>query len=82
MGRLPLHGIPSSAVSPPGIQADEPQAAEAERVNLTAAPPGWPPHGTFKKLSTVNSLYYYAGNKNYSRSQIQFNSNLGKKTDT
>ena len=29
-------------MSTPGIQTGEPGAAEAERANLTAAPPGWP----------------------------------------
>ena len=29
-------------MSVPGIQTSEPRAAEAERVNLTTVPPGWP----------------------------------------
>ena len=43
MGRLPQHGVPSSATSAPGIQTDETRAAEVERANLTAVPRGWPP---------------------------------------
>ena len=38
-----MTGLPSSAMSAPGIQTSEPQAAEAERAHLTAAPPGRPP---------------------------------------
>ena len=37
MGRLPQNGLPSSAMSTPGIQTGEPRAIEAECVNLTAA---------------------------------------------
>ena len=40
MGHLPQHGLPSSAVSAPGIRTGEPWAAEAEHVHLTAAPLG------------------------------------------
>uniref|UniRef100_A0A9L0IN32 Small integral membrane protein 10 like 2A n=1 Tax=Equus asinus TaxID=9793 RepID=A0A9L0IN32_EQUAS len=36
------HGLPCSAVSTPGIRTGEPGAAEAERVNLPAVPPGQP----------------------------------------
>ena len=43
MGRLPQHGLPSSAMSAPGIRTGEPQTAEAEDANLTAVPLGWPP---------------------------------------
>ena len=43
MGRLPQHGLPSGAMSAPGVQTGEPQAAEAERSYLTAVPPGQPP---------------------------------------
>ena len=43
VGRLPQHGVPSGAMSTPGIQTVESQAAEAERAHLTAAPPGRPP---------------------------------------
>ena len=47
MGRLPQHGVPSGAMSTPGIQPSEPQAAEVERAHLTAAPPGRPPAFSF-----------------------------------
>ena len=40
MGRLPQHGVPSGAMSAPGIQTGEPQAAESEHAHLTAAPSG------------------------------------------
>ena len=43
MGRLLQHGLPSGAMSTPGIRTSEPRAAEVERVHLTTAPPGWPP---------------------------------------
>ena len=39
---LPQLGLMSRARSTPGIQACEPQAAEAERANLTTTPPGRP----------------------------------------
>ena len=39
--------LPSGAMSAPGIQTGEPQAAEAERAHLTAAPPGRPQEGSF-----------------------------------
>ena len=42
MGRLPQHGLPSGALSAPGIQTGKPRAAEAKRAHLTAAPLGWP----------------------------------------
>ena len=42
VGRLPQHGLPSSAMSAPGIQTSEPWATEAERAHLTAAPLGQP----------------------------------------
>ena len=42
MGRLPQHGVPSGATATPRIRTSEPQAAEAERAHLTAAPPGRP----------------------------------------
>ena len=42
MGRLQQHGLPSGAMSIPGIRAGEPQAAEVKRVHLTAEPLGWP----------------------------------------
>ena len=41
------HGVPSGPMSAPGIQTSEPQAAEVEHANLTAAPLGW----THKPLS-------------------------------
>ena len=42
VGRLSQHGLLSGAMSAPGIWTREPQAAEAELVHLTTAPPGWP----------------------------------------
>ncbi len=42
MGRLPQHGMPSTAMSTPGIRTSEPPAAEVERAHLTAVPPGQP----------------------------------------
>ena len=42
MGRLPQHGMPGGAMSAPRIQTSEPRATEAERVHLTAVPPGQP----------------------------------------
>ncbi|XP_070349444.1 sodium-coupled neutral amino acid transporter 3 isoform X3 [Equus asinus] len=42
VGRLPQHGLPRGDMSTPGIRTGKPQAAEVERANLTAAPPGWP----------------------------------------
>ena len=47
VGRLPQHGLTSKARSTPGIRTSEPQAAEAELANLTAAPPGRPLRQTF-----------------------------------
>ena len=47
MGRLPRHGLPSDAMSTPGIQIGEPWATEAERVHLTAAPLGQPQASCF-----------------------------------
>uniref|UniRef100_A0A9L0TAK7 Dynein light chain n=1 Tax=Equus caballus TaxID=9796 RepID=A0A9L0TAK7_HORSE len=43
------HGMPSGATSATGIRTGEPRAAEVERVNLTAALPGWPQNN---KLAT------------------------------
>ena len=40
VGCLPQHGVPSGAMSAPGIRTCEPRAAEAECVHLTAVPPG------------------------------------------
>ena len=42
MGHLPQHGLPSGAMSTPGIRTCEPWAPEAERANSTAVPPGLP----------------------------------------
>ena len=43
------HSIACHVVlSAPGIWTSQPQAAEAERVHLTAAPPGWPRKNHFK----------------------------------
>ena len=42
MGRLPQHGVPSGAVSTPGIRTSEPQAAEADCAHLTIVPLGRP----------------------------------------
>ena len=53
MGRLPQHGLPSGAMSAPGIQASEPRAAEVECGNLTAAPRGWPQITTFLMVGFV-----------------------------
>ena len=54
MGRLPQHGVPSGAMSAAGIQTSEPRAAKAERVHLTAAPPGQP---LFNFLLSVKQEY-------------------------
>ena len=47
MGRLPQHGVPSGAISAPGIRTSEPwaaeaRAAEAQRVYLNAVLLGRP----------------------------------------
>ena len=42
VGRLPQHGLPSSAMSAPGIRTSEARATKVERANLTAAPPDRP----------------------------------------
>ena len=42
MGCLPQHGLPSGAMSAPGIQTGKPRDADAEHVHLTALPPGQP----------------------------------------
>ena len=48
MGRLLQHGVPSGAMSAPGIRAGKTLGRrEAEREHLTAAPPGWPQHKAF-----------------------------------
>ena len=47
---LPQHGLMSGARSMAGIQTHEPWAGEAERVNLTTTPLGWPPKDTVKQL--------------------------------
>ena len=41
--------------SMPRIQAGEPGAAKAERMNLTAAPPGWPLGVSFLKMKFPGS---------------------------
>ena len=40
-------GLPSGAMSAPGIRTGEPWAAKVERAHPTAAPPGWPQHLMF-----------------------------------
>ena len=50
MGSLPQHGLTSGAEPAPGIRTSETQAAKAERVNLTAVPPGQPQVGEFFNL--------------------------------
>ena len=40
MGHLPQRGLPSSAMSAPGIWTNDTQAAKAEHVNFPTAPPG------------------------------------------
>ena len=52
MGRLPQDGLPSGAMSTPGIRAGEPWAAEAERVCLTTVQPGRPPEELFFNVET------------------------------
>ena len=42
VGHLRQHGLPSSALSAPGIWTGKTRATEAECAHLTAAPPGWP----------------------------------------
>ena len=42
VGRLPQHGVPSGAMSAPGIWTGKPRATEAECANLTTAPVGRP----------------------------------------
>ena len=54
MGRLPQHGLPSSAVSTPGIRTGEPWAAEAELVNLIAAPQGQTPDILYTIFATIH----------------------------
>ena len=53
VGRLPQHGLPSSVMCAPGIRTSEPQAAKAERVHLTAVPPGQPQNLPFKKFKNT-----------------------------
>ena len=46
-------------MSAPGIRTKEPQAAKAERVHLTAAPPGRPVQFLYSmKQSVVDQLVY------------------------
>ena len=49
MGRLPQHGLPSGAMSTPGIRPGEPQAAEVKCANLTAEPPAGPDSVQFNR---------------------------------
>ena len=42
VGRLPQHGLPSGAMSAPGIRTGKPRAAEVEHAHLTAVPPAGP----------------------------------------
>ena len=42
--------------SAPGIQIGEPRAAEAEHVNLTTVPLGWPQIGVFSKEDSNTSI--------------------------
>ena len=42
VGRLPQHGLPSGAMSTPGIPTSKPWAAEAECAHLTTVPQGRP----------------------------------------
>ena len=44
----------SSAGSAPGIRTSEPQAAKAERVSLTAVPPGQAPFFLFAHTGHLN----------------------------
>ena len=46
------HGLPSGAMSTPGIQTGEPQATKAEHAHLTAAPPGRPLNVCFYQTFT------------------------------
>ena len=60
----PLHGLVSGARSAPGIQTCEPWATEAERVNLTTVPPGWPPQSLFSEtraseLGCLSQIWTY-----------------------
>ena len=58
MGRLPQHDLPSGGMCAPGIWAGEPQAAEAECVNLTAVPADWHLQ-LFSPAIRLNSLSYH-----------------------
>ena len=53
-GCPPEHGVPSSAVSAPGMRTCEPQAAEVEHSHLAAAPPGRPLNFVFCKPEKVD----------------------------
>ena len=57
VGRLPQHGLPSSAMSAPGIWTGEPRAAEVECTHLTTARPGRPLSYLFFELAETFSLY-------------------------
>ena len=53
--------MPSGAMSTPGIRTVEPRAAEAEHVNLIAAPPGWPLHALFLISCSVSQFSFASG---------------------
>ena len=53
MGHLPQHGLPSGAMSTPGIRTSEPRTAEAECSNVSAAPPAGPGRPYFKMLISL-----------------------------
>ena len=64
MGRLPQHGVPSGAVSAPGIRTGEPRANKAEGANLTTVPPDWPQFSKFlmlfsKFFSSIISTWFF-----------------------
>ena len=52
MGRLPQHGLPSGAMSTPGIQTSEPRATKEECGNLTPVPLSRP-----QKYILNNAIY-------------------------
>ena len=53
--------MPSRATSASGIRTGEPLAADAERANLTAAPPGRPLRGFLKVEGTESSYGFQRG---------------------
>ena len=48
VGRLPQHGVPSGAMSAPGIQTSEPRATEVECAQLTGV-----------QLGGLNNFHFY-----------------------